>query len=224
MASAPHPLPKSGVPDQIDSIFAALAQEGVDRLYEYCSKSRDEQSYRQIADEIEDNLAKAEGVLLVRYTIRSPNGAGGTIPEYVGVRVAGTGSNEYSAIAAYRARDRGRNKDEPPSQCTPNNPLGTKPFSQATLSAAPKSQNQGYYGRVAVRVFSVLKNNPSNVAAPDDVVTRPYIEEKFIFLSREAWKKVKAANSPQRCGFFDGAPRPTDSSPGQAASPDLRLP
>jgi hypothetical protein len=222
MASAPVPLPKSGVPDQIDSIVAAVAQEGVDRLYEYCSRSRDEQSYRQIADEIEGNLANAEGVLLVRYTIRVPNGAGGSIPEYVGLRVAGTGYSEDSAIAAYRARDRGRNKDDSPTQCTPNNPLGTKPFSQATLSAAPKNQNREYYGRVAARVFSVLSNNPRNVAADDDFVARPYVVEKFLFLSREDWKKVKADKSAARCGFF-GAPRPTGSSPGRAASPDLRL-
>jgi len=192
-------VPKSGVPSQIDGIAAADAQEGADRLYEWLAKAKDQQSFKQIAAEIDDNLKKADGVLLVRYTIRVPNGAGQAIPEYVGVRVAGVGYNEAAAIAAYQARYRGINKDKAPTQCTPQNPLGTKVSLPATVSAAPANRNYAYYGQVAARVFSVQEKNPSNVAAADDVVARSYVEETFLFLSKAQWEKIKAGPGGEKC-------------------------
>jgi hypothetical protein len=192
-------VPKSGVPTQIESIAAAEAQEGADAWYEWQAKAEDQQSFRAIADEIESNLKRAEGVLLVRYTIRLPNGAGQSIPQYVGVRVAGVGYDMDSAIAAYQARDRGFKQDTSPTKCTPENPLGTTPYSNAVLSAAPANRNSEYYGQVASRVFAVLQDNPSNVAAADDVITRAYIEERFLFISRAEWEKFKAGPGGEKC-------------------------
>ena len=192
-------VPHSGVPSQIEGIVAAVADEGAELLYQWMAKSRDQQAFRQIAGEIEDNLKKAEGVLLVRYTIKLPNGAGQAISEYVGVRVAGTGNNAASAIIAYQARDRAAREEKSPTQCTPNNPLGTKTMSPAVLSAAPANRNMAYSGMVAARVFSVLANNPSNVAAPDDIVNRAYIQETFVFLSKAEWEKIKAGPGGEKC-------------------------
>jgi hypothetical protein len=44
--------------------------------------------------EVDAALNNAKGVLIIRFTGRSPDGAGNYIPEYLGISVAATGTTE----------------------------------------------------------------------------------------------------------------------------------
>jgi len=179
-----NPLAK-GALDQV------LGTEGGQRLtdlvYQKLASNKDDHDLNALSNEINSKLKNAGGVLLVRYTIRLPNGANQTIPQYAGLRVAGVGDFEAEAIIAYK---RAKTSEPPPNNpvCTPLNPTGERQREQATLTSAPEGFNLPYAASVADRIRKTLEKNPRNVT-DQGVISQAFVDEEFIFISKPAWEK-----------------------------------
>jgi hypothetical protein len=180
-------------------------------LYLYAAARLDESHLKALAREIDAGLGETAGVLIGRLTIRRPDGAGNTLPEYVGLQVVGFGGDSDEALAKadpkssqpqecievakrkYCApKEALRLKPGSGDVCTPGNPTGEKPKERPSMRAAPAGYNMGYAAQVAAKLSPVMSLNPTN--DKDGIVfTQTYVERELIWITAREWKLKKAS-------------------------------
>lgn len=204
--NAPSTAGHDGIADE----FKRAAQFINGIVYLHWASTQDKIDLRQLAAQIDAGLRSSNGVAIARITIQNRDGAGNTIPQYVGLQVVGFGDDLLAAQEAAKEKtgieqecvEIGDRKYCAPKSvristmgvCTPENPTGTLPRKEAAITPLPEGYNFGYASMMASKLNPVMQNNPGNKNDSGSLVFhQAYVERELFFISKHEWEKMKAS-------------------------------